>query len=145
MSANFFDKDDVFKFMRQNYQLAYDDQSENFKSEHWDTFNKSFDRLFDLRFQWDRMLRNALTLGFNDSLLGITNQRFIANKENLWTDLQSGDLKDLVSNTTDKKKIEEQKDLFSQIIVATDLDFVIKNCITDVGNPIVTKFNINHK
>ena len=49
MSANFFDKDDVFKFMRQNYQLAYNDQPENFKSEHWDTFNKNFDRLFDSR------------------------------------------------------------------------------------------------
>ena len=144
MSENFFDKDDVLKFMRQNYQLANNDQPENFKSEHWDTFNKNFDRLFDLRFEWDRMLRNALTLGFNDSLLGITNQRFLAKKANLWTDLQSGDLKDLVSNTTDEKKIEKQKELFSQIIAATDLDFVIKNCITDVGNPIVTKFNVKH-
>ena len=98
MSANYFDKDDVLKFMRQNYQLANDGQPKNFKSAHWDIFNKNFDRLFDLRPAWDRMLRNALTLGFNDSLLGITNQRFLANKENLWSDLQSGDMKDLISD-----------------------------------------------
>ena len=144
MSTNCFDKDDVLRFMRQNYQLANNEQPENFKSAHWDTFNKSFDRLFDLRFAWDRMLRNALTLGFNDSLLGITNQRFLSNKEHLWTDLQSGDMKDLVSNNTDKREIEKEKALFSQIIAATDLDFVIENCITDIGSPIVTRFKLTH-
>ena len=41
MSENFFDKDDVLKFMRQNYQLANNDQPENFKSAHWDTFKKT--------------------------------------------------------------------------------------------------------
>ena len=142
MSANYFDKDDVLKFMRQNYQLAADEQPKNFKSAHWDIFNKNFDRLFDLRSAWDRMLRNALTLGFNDSLLGITNQRFLANKENLWTNLQSGEIKDLVSKNTDKIEIEKEKHLFKQIIAITDLDFVIKNCITDVGSPIVTKFKL---
>ena len=145
MSTNYFDKDDVLKFMRQNYQLANNKQPEHFKSAHWDIFNKNYDQLFDLRFAWDRMLRNALTLGFNDSLLGITNQRFLLNKENLWTDLQSGDMKDLVSNNTDKKEIEEEKGLLSQIIAATNLDFVIKNCITDVGRPIITRFKLTHK
>ena len=145
MSSNFFDKDDVLKFIRQNYQLANNDIPENFKSAHWDIFNKNFDRLFDLRFAWDRMLRNALTLGFNDTLLGITNRRFSEKKEDLWTQLQSGDIKDLVTNTTDKKMIEEEKKLFSQIIVKTDIDFVIKNCITDVCNPVVTKFKLTHK
>ncbi len=144
MSANYFYKDDVLKFMKQNYQLANYQQPKNFKSAHWDTFNKNFDRLFDLRFAWDRMLRNALTLGFNDSFLGITNQRFLENKESLWSDLQSGDMKDLVSDNTDKREIEKEKGLFSQIIAATDLDFVVKNCITDVGNPIVTKFTLTH-
>ena len=144
MSANYFDKDDVFKFMRQNYLLANNKQPENFRSAHWDSFNKNFDRLFDLRFAWDRMLRNALTLGFNDSLLGITNQRFLANKENLWTDLQSGDMKDLISNNSDKREIEKEKALFSQIIASTDLDFVIKNCITDIGKPILTGFKLTH-
>ena len=109
MSMDFFDKDDVLKFIRQNYQLANNDIPDNFKSAHWDIFNKNFDRLFDLRFAWDRMLRNALTLGFNDTLLGITNRRFSEKKEDLWTQLQSGDIKDLVTNTTDKKMIEEQK------------------------------------
>ena len=142
MSSNFFDKDDVLKFIRQNYQLANNDIPENFKSAHWDIFNKNFDRLFDLRFAWDRMLRNALTLGFNDTLLGITNRRFSEKKGDLWTELQSGDIKDLVTNTTDQKMIEEEKRLFSQIISYTDIDFVIKNCITDVCNPIVTKFNL---
>ena len=142
MSANYFQKDDVLKFMRQNYQLANDEQPKNFKSAHWDIFNKNFDRLFDLRPAWDRMLRNALTLGFNDSLIGISNQRFRANKDNLWSDLQSGDMKDLVSDNKDKKEIEKEKALFSQTIAATDLDFVVKNCITNVGNPIVTRFNL---
>ena len=144
MSTYYFDKDDVLKFMRQNYQLANKQQPKNFKSTHWDIFNKNFDRFFDLKFAWDRMLRNALTLGFNDSLLGITNQRFLAKKENLWSDLQSGDMKDLVSDMTDKGEIEEEKRLFSQIIAATDLDFVVKNCITDVGSPIVTRFKLTH-
>ena len=144
MNSNYFDKDDVFKFMRQNYQLANDEQPKKFKSAHWDIFNKNFDRLFDLRSAWDRMLRNALTLGFNDSLLGITNQRFLANKENLWSDLQSGDMKDLVSENTDKREFEKEKRLFRQIIAATDLNFVVKNCITNVGNPIVTRFKLTH-
>lgn len=144
MNSNYFDKDDVFKFMRRNYQLANDEQPENFKSAHWNTFNKNYDRLFDLRSAWDRMLRNALTLGFNDSLLGITNQRFLRNKENLWSDLQSGDMKDLVSENTDKREFEKEKRLFRQIIAATDLNFVVKNCITNVGNPIVTRFKLTH-
>ena len=142
MSTNFFDKDDVLKLIRQNYLLANNDIPENFKSAHWDIFNKNFDRLFDLRSAWDRMLRNALTLGFNDSLIGISNQRFRANKDNLWSDLQSGDMKDLVSDNKDKKEIEKEKALFSQIITATDLDFVVKNFITDVGNPVVTRFTL---
>ena len=144
MSTNLFDKNDVLKLIRQSYQLANNDILENFKSSHWDIFHKNFDRLFDLRFAWDRMLRNALTLGFNDTLLGITNRRFSENKEDLWTELQSGEIRDLVTNTTDKRMIEEEKKLFSQIIRHTDLDFVIKNCITDVCNPTVTKFNLMH-
>ena len=43
MSSNYFDKDDVLKFMRQNYQLANDEQPKNFKSAHWNVFNKNFD------------------------------------------------------------------------------------------------------
>ena len=111
---------DIFYFIKENFHLANSDIPANFKSAHWNTFNDNFDQLIESNYIWDHMLRNALTLGFNDSLLEISNQRFSADKRNLWAELRSGELQDLISESTDKTTIQNQKRILSNVIGASE-------------------------
>lgn len=136
---------EIFNKMRENYLLAKKNIPENFKSKHWDFFYEKFDQLIETKSIWKRMLRNSLTIGFNDNLIKVSNQRFLIKKENLWTELQSGSIMDLIQENNDEKYIENKLNLLNQIIGATDLNFVLNNSITNIGNPVVNKFNINYK
>ena len=87
---------EIFIKMKENYLLAKKNIPENFKSKHWDFFYEKFDQLIEKKSIWKRMLRNSLTIGFNDNLIEVSNQRFLKKKENLWAELQSGSIMDLI-------------------------------------------------
>ena len=62
-------KQRVFKFMLQNYAAAAKKMPFDFKSIHWDAFPNGYSDLIKNEEIWPRILRNALTIGFNDALI----------------------------------------------------------------------------
>lgn len=138
-------KDKIFSAMKENYLQANEHSPVGFKSSHWDTFDRRFDRLFSQHHVWENMLRNQLTLGLNDNLLEISNKRFFDKEGDFWRKLREGDIKELIFEKRDSKKIKIDIDHLKIIIAHTDVNFVINNCITDVGNPVTTKIKIDYK
>ena len=74
MDLNF--KKRTFEFMLQNFELAEKTMPCDFKSFHWDAFPNGYSDLIKKEEIWPRMLRNALTMGFNDALNSFSNRRF---------------------------------------------------------------------
>ena len=84
------------------------------------------------------MLRNALTLGLNDNLTKISNERFVMADYNLWERLKSGEYDDLIFDIQDEDKTSikfHEKNLLATIAF-TDLKFVMQNTLSNVGSPV---------
>ena len=77
-----------FNAIAENFRLSKSFERKELISDHWDVFNRNFDEVITKKHIWERMLRNALTLGLNDNLSKISNKRFfiIMQKDlvNLW-------------------------------------------------------------
>ena len=145
MKSNLEEKNKILTLMKENYLLANKDLPVGFKSTHWDVFDSEFSRFFETSDVWERMLRNQLTLGLNDNFLEISNKRFSDKKDDLWKKLRQGQIKDIIFENRDRKLIEKQINHLRAIIATTDLNFVIKNCITKVGSPVTTKIKVDYK
>ena len=129
-----------FNFMKKNYRLASQDENKGFKSEHWETFPEGYESLIDRKDIWPRMLRNALSLGFNDSLIGISNKRFDDGQGDLWKKMKGGNFPDLIGDTGfSEKKITGR---LSSLFRGLDNEFVLNNFIGDTGTPRVALVNI---
>lgn len=126
----------------ENYRLAKSHERRELLSSHWDVFNTNFEKVIADNKIWERMLRNALTLGFNDNLLEISNKRFSKADDNLWTRLRMGRYDDLIFDIQDeeKKRIEIHEKLLMATIEFTDLKFVMQNTMSNVGSPVAVKF-----
>ena len=96
---------------------------------------------------WERMLRNALTLGLNDNLVEISNKRFSRDDDSLWTRLRSGEYEDLIFDIRDneEKEIKLHEKHLMATIKFTNLKFVIQNTLSDVGSPVAAKFKTDGK
>ncbi len=134
--------DKLFASMRENYLLAQEHLPDGFKSKHWDVFDREFVRFFDNHDVWERMLRNQLTLGLNDNLAEISNRRFLDKKDNLWQDLRRGKIKDVIFEKHDDKRFQQEINHLKAIVAHTDLKYVIENCLTDVGSPVITRIKV---
>ena len=77
-------KQGAFKFMLQNYEAVAKKMPSDFKSIHWDAFPNGYSDIIKNDEIWPRMLRNALTIGFNDALISHGNKRFQPGNEGLW-------------------------------------------------------------
>ena len=60
-------KEDPFDFMLSNFILASKDMPNNFKSGNWDAFPDGYESIIKKHGIWPRMLRNAISVGFNDN------------------------------------------------------------------------------
>ena len=145
MKSSLEDNDNIFVAIKENYLQATEHLPVGFKSIHWDVFDSKFDRLFSEHHLWENMLRNQLTLGLNDNLLEISNKRFSGKGDGFWKELREGEIRDIISEKQDGKLIEKDIDHLRAIINSTDVNFVIQNCITDVGHPVTTKIEIDYK
>ena len=134
-----------FSAMKENYLLANEHLPFGFKSTHWDSFDRKFHRLFSQYHVWENMLRNQLTLGLNDNLIEISNRRFSDKGDDFWRKLREGEIKDIIFEKRDSKNIKMEIKFIKAVIALTDLNFVVKNCLTDVGNPVITKIKIDYK
>ena len=80
-----------------------------------------------------------------DDLIEISNRRFSDKGDDFWKNLREGEIKDIISEKRDRFNIKMDIDHLKLVIAHTDLNFVMKNCITDVGNPVTTKIQIDYK
>ena len=126
----------------ENYRLAKSHEKRELLSAHWDVFNTHFEKVIADKKIWERMLRNALTLGFNDNLVEISNKRFLKADDSLWRRLRSGKYDDLIFDIQDEEKnrikIHEQNLLAT--IEFSSLKFVMQNTLSNVGSPVAVKF-----
>ena len=131
----------------ENYRLAKSHERRELLSSHWDVFNTNFEKVITDNKIWERMLRNALTLGFNDNLLEISNKRFSKADDNLWTRLRMGRYDDLIFDIQDEdtKSVKFHEKALMATIAFTDLKFVMQNTLSNVGSPVAAKFKTNGK
>ena len=85
-----------------NFEQASKDTPANFKSLNWDAFPNGYADLIKNEKIWPRMLRNALTIGFNDALISHSNKRFQTGNLDLWKEMKQGDFPDLINEKNDK-------------------------------------------
>ena len=83
-----------FSFMLLNFERASKDMPANFKSLNWDAFPNGYEDLIKNEKIWPRMLRNAITIGFNDALISHGNQRFQRGNLDLWKRMKQGEFPD---------------------------------------------------
>ena len=82
--------------MLSNFEIAAKEMPPNFKSLNWDAFPNGYSDLIRKEEIWPRMLRNAITIGFNDALLSHSNKRFETGNLNLWKEMKQGGFPDLI-------------------------------------------------
>ena len=140
MDLNF--KKRTFEFMLQNFELAKKTMPCDFKSVHWDAFPNGYSDLIRNEEIWPRMLRNALTIGFNDSLISHGNKRFQKGNEELWKEMKQGELPDLIKEENDQNLFRAITEAVKKLILSTDIEFVASSCIGKIGNPVVYKMNV---
>ena len=133
---------DPFSFMLLNFEQASKDMPANFKSLHWDAFPNGYSDLIKNKEIWPRMLRNAITIGFNDALISHSNQRFHSGDLDLWKKMKEGGFPDLIKeeNGVNLKKILETR--VKRLIHATNLEYVAANCLGNIGNPVVYELKV---
>ena len=131
----------AFAAIAENFRLSKSFEKNELISEHWNVFNSNFDEIITDERIWDRMLRNALTLGLNDNLLDVSN-KFSKSDHGLWTRLRSGNYEDLIFDIPyeDKDTINFHKKIFMATIKFTGLKFALQNTLSNVGSPVVVKF-----
>ena len=78
----------TFNFMLSNFEMAFKEMPNNFKSGNWDAFPNGYSDIIKKEEIWPHMLRDALTMGFNDALLSISNKRFNRGNIDLWKEMK---------------------------------------------------------
>ena len=77
--------------MLSNFEMAFKEMPTNFKNVNRDTFPNGYSDFIKKEEIWPKnMLRNALTIGFNDALIPISNQRFKTGNNDLWKEMKQG-------------------------------------------------------
>ena len=82
--------------------MASKEMPSNFKSLNWDAFPNGFSDLIKKEEIWPNMLRNAITIGFNDALQSFSNKRFKPGNSDLWKEMKQGDFSALIKEENDK-------------------------------------------
>ena len=126
-----------FSFMKENFKCSKIDEPVDFVSEHWNVFGENFEQILNFSENWERMLRNAITLGLNDSLTRISNKRFLSGEYDYWLNLRNEPLIDLMDdpNLNDDEAVK-LKSFFHETATLTSYDFVIKNTMKKAGMPL---------
>lgn len=134
-----------FDFMKKNYLLANKDNFQGFKSGNWDAFPDAYESLIEREEIWPRMLRNALSLGFNDNLIDISNKRFSEGNIDLWKDMKKGDFPDLLDDTKLPEGVGEKiKMKMSSLFEAIGISYILDNFLGKTGAPQIINVNIKH-
>ena len=128
--------------MLSNFEIAEKKMPADFKSVHWDAFPNGYVDIIKNEKIWPRMLRNALTIGFNDALISHGNMRFQPGNSELWKEMKRGDFPDLIKEKNDKNVYRYISDQVKKLILSTDIEYVASNCIGKIGNPVMYQLNV---
>ena len=66
----------LFESMKKDYKLCEENYLKDFKSHHWYVFPENYENILNNKDLWKSFLRNQISLGFNDSLMEVSNKRF---------------------------------------------------------------------
>ena len=126
-----------------DYNLAKKDKHKHFYSAHWNVFEESkFNKLLKLPQLWEKFLRNSISIGFNDSMVSISNKRFATDNNNYWNDLKSN-YSDILEKFPSDLKTQKSISVITEFLLKTcGLQYLIKNKMSDVGDPQVFQMNI---
>ncbi len=133
---------ETFNFMLSNFELASKETPSGFKSRNWDAFPNGYSDLIKKENIWPHMLRNAITLGFNDALIAHSNKRFKSGNFDLWKEMKEGDFPDLITEENDENLNKLIIEKVKKLIFSTDVEYVASNCIGEIGNPVAYKMDI---
>ena len=125
--------------MLSNFILASKDMPNNFKSGNWDAFPDGYESIIKRHGIWPKMLRNAITLGFNDNLIPISNERFKDGNTDLWKKMKTGEFPDLVSEKFSEENKKRASLAIRRLAFATDPEYVFNNCLSTTGSPVILK------
>ena len=134
----------LLKSMKKDYLLSKDNTSHNFKSIHWNVFEENYEENFNFSKLWDTFLRNSLSLGLNDSLSHISNERFKGNSD-LWKTLKNCKKNLISKKIVDENEIKQIRTLLFYLLKKKGLNFVEKNLMSKVGDPQTVDFDVKDK
>ena len=128
--------------MLSNFEMAFKEMPTDFKSVNWDAFPNGYSDLIKKEEIWPHMLRNALTIGFNDALMSISNNRFKTGNFDLWKEMKQGEFPDLIKEENNQNFLKSIPEKVKALINSTDIEYVASNCIGEIGSPVVYEMNI---
>ena len=110
------------------------------KSKHWNVFPADYARVFDEPALWPSLLRNALTVGFNDDFLVFCEGGEMppgeSGREALWEKRWNHDYAELLpERLTDPKQVERIRNLFVKVVAQCGPEFIMDNLATSAGSP----------
>ena len=115
----------------------------NFKSHHWNSFiPENYEVIFSDNDYWNDFLRNAISIGCNDTLAFYLQDKNIAPYKLKDLKFKNKDFNEIISQS--KHSSEEEKSLINyttSVINEVGIDFIYKNQISNIGNPKFLKFN----
>lgn len=116
------------------YQRSKRFEAGSDKSAHWNVFPTDFARCFDERDAWKSLLRNAITVGFNDDTFGV---------EDRWQRRQRHDYSDLVPHhCRDPEYSAAAKAVFKICVKRFGLRSIESLLNTQVGSPRLAEFTL---
>jgi hypothetical protein len=125
-----------FKQMLENYLLTKENLPADFASRHWDVFPKDYEKTILSTDAWEVFLRNAISIGFNDELSMLENQRWDKNSNgnDVWEMRRKHNYKTLKNSVEDRAKVIELFEILGSIC---SFEFVLKSIGSSIGSPIV--------
>ena len=134
----------LFESMKKDYKLCEENYLKDFKSHHWDVFPENYENILKNEDLWKSFLRNQISLGFNDSLMEVSNKRFENNNDAYWQELKKNDTNLVDKTIVSQEKIDNTLSIVNFLLRNNDPSFLLKNLMPDVGDPETTSLEIRN-
>ena len=132
-----------FKEMLENYLLAREQYPVGFSSMHWDVFPDDYEKTISSTSDWNSFLRNAISIGFNDEMMKLGNQRWHeASDENqidVWSMRKEHDYRDLMEGIENKDALIKS---FRLVCAVCSIKFVLESLGSDTGSPLIGTLSV---
>ena len=137
--------DTPFLEIYENYMLSKNNSKKQNPSIHWDVFQEDFEKIIIQKEPWEKLLRNALSIGFNDNLRNYGVARWFDNKfPDGWKLRRDNNFKELIEENISNKEVNDKNlKLLNALFAYCGINFVINNLQPNICSPTKTNFQIN--